>query len=196
MGCLEFQTSASRIKIAGNPDYIVIIIDSPESDLAKAIDVALTAKVIIDGLELPSFVKTDGRSGLHVYIPLDAKSDADTGRGVAEFICKLIALKIPDRVSLAGPDAYAYGKVSLDFTSNETGTIVAPYSLVAGASPLVATPLLWDEINEGFRSEDFNHETIFKRLKHNGDPFDTLTKKKINAEALLERLQNNYGFLF
>jgi hypothetical protein len=35
-----------------------------------------------------------------------------------------------------------------------------------------------------------------KKLKDDGDPFDAFYKKKENADALLERMEANYGFLF
>ena len=44
--------------------------------------------------------------------------------------------------------------------------------------------------------EAFNHEAIFKRLKDEGDPFEALFQKKVDASALLERMEENYSFLF
>jgi DNA ligase D-like protein (predicted polymerase) len=196
MGCLEFDPCHSRTKYLDSPDYILIAIDSPESEIAKAIDVALVVNNILSGLKLPSFVKTDGLSGLHIYIPLDSKSKFEISRNAAEYICKLIRSKIPDLVSLKGSDDHAYGKVSLDYSLNEGGeSVVAPYSVVAGDMATVATPLLWKEVKTGLRLEDFNLETIFKRLKEVGDPFETLFKKKINADSLLAQLEENYSFL-
>lgn len=227
IGCLEFNTCASRvpggtiyrsfsagrtsaktglpagasakarIKSPDSPDYVVLAIESPEYELAKAIDVALFAKEIFTGLQLPSFVKTDGTSGLHIYIPLDSKSEFEVSKHCAEYLCKLVRLKIPDLVTLKGSTGAAYGKVSLDYLINEPGKgVLAPYSLVAGQSANVATPLLWEEVTEGLKAEAFNHETIFKRLAKEGDPFEMLFRKKINADALLERMEANYGFFF
>ena len=196
-GSVEFNPGHSGIKSLRSPDYIVIALDSPEYELAQATDAALNVKKILDGLQLYSLVKTDGRSGLHIYIPLDSKSKFETGSEVASLICKLIRLKIPDLISIKGSDENSYKKVSLDFSLNsEGGSLVAPYSLVSGEVPVVATPLLWDEITTLLRAEDFNHETIFKRLKKVGDPFDKLFKKKVNADTLLDRMEKNYGFLF
>jgi bifunctional non-homologous end joining protein LigD len=103
---------------------------------------------------------------------------------------------MPDLVALKGSEESGYGKVSVDYTINDQGkSAVAPYSLVAGESPTVATPLLWEELKEELRPEEFNHETIFKRLKRIGDPFESFSKKKVNADDLLDRLQENYDFL-
>jgi bifunctional non-homologous end joining protein LigD len=196
MGCLEFNPCHSQIDTLDMPDYVVIGIDPPEAAFSRAVDVALAAKEILDGLWLPSFVKTDGLFGLHLYIPLDSKCDFETGKNVAEYLCKLMRLKIPDLVTLADADAYGYGKVVLDYLTNEEGkTVIAPYSIRPGDAAIVATPLLWEEVNEDLRVTDFDTKSIFKRLKDVGDPFEVLFKKKVNADALLERLEENYAFL-
>ena len=197
IGCVEFKCCHSRTKSLDLPDYMVIKIESPDAELGKATDVVLAAKEILSGLHLPSVVKTYGQSGLHIYVPLDSKSKFETSKTVAEYICKLIRLKVPGLVSLEGSDDHTYGKVSLDYQVNEDGkSVVAPYSLVSGESPTVASPLLWEEVEEDLQLELFNHETIFKRLKQIGDPFETLFKKRVNADTLLERMEVNYSFLF
>jgi bifunctional non-homologous end joining protein LigD len=128
---------------------------------------------------------------------LDSKSKFETSKAVAEYICKLIRIKVPDLVALSGSDNPGYGKVSLDYLVNEEGrSVVAPYSLVYGESPAVAAPLLWEEVKDDLRSEDFNRETIFKRLKQIGDPFEALFKKRVNADTLLAGMETNYSFLF
>lgn len=199
IGCLEFNAGHSRIRSPDSPDYIILAMESPEYKLAKTIDVALAVKDILTGLKLPSFVKTDGTSGLHVYIPLDSKSDFEVTNHVAGYLCKLVRLKIPELVTLKRPEGAAYGKVSLDYLINERGKgVVAPYSLVAGQSANVATPLLWEELKEvvePVEAEAYNHKTIFERLKDKGDVFETLFRKKVNAKELLERLEENYSFL-
>jgi DNA ligase D-like protein (predicted polymerase) len=195
-GCLEFRPCHSRTKSLSSPDYIVIAIDSPDFEAKKAIEAAFGTKEILDGLQLPSFVKTDGKSGLHIYIPLDAKNTFQTSRESAAYICRLARLKMPKLVAVKGSEEREYGKVSLDYSLNEENqSLVSPYSLVAGESPVVATPLLWDELTEDLRPDQFNLETIFKRLKRDGDPFDSFYKKKANAEDLLDRLKANYDFL-
>lgn len=194
MGGVQFDCSHSKTKSPGTPDYIVIKFDC-DSEFKKTIDVTVAARAILSGLQLPSFVKSDGQSALHIYIPLDNKSKFEASKAAAEYICKLLRLKIPDLVSLHGSNDHSYGKVTLNYMLNKEGeSLIVPYSLVSGESPTVATPLLWDEVEDGLQLEDFNHETILKRLKQ--DPFENLFKKKVNAEALVERMEDNYGFLF
>ncbi|HEY5825722.1 MAG TPA: hypothetical protein VIT44_15215, partial [Cyclobacteriaceae bacterium] len=197
MGCIEFCPCHSRTKSIDSPDYIVLALDSPDAELSKATDVILAVGVVLTGVQLPSYLKADGASGLHVYIPLDSKSTFDTTRKVAEYIAKLITLKMPERISLSGSDDYVYGRVLLDASLNKKGaSVVAPYSIVASEVAAIATPLTWDGVADMFHQEAFNEEKIFKRLKNDGDAFQALFKKKVNADTLLDRLEKNYAFLF
>lgn len=196
-GLVQFEVGLSKIKSIESPDYIVVTIESPDSELGEAITVAKIAHQILTGLELPSFVKTDGQSGLHVYIPLDSKTNYELVKRAANYICKLIMLRLPGKVATKDAGDHAYGKVVLDFHVNdgESG-VIAPYSLLYHEEPIVATPIFWNELNDELRADLFNHETVVKRLKRVGDPFKDLFKKKIDAEVLLERLDKHYSFLF
>ena len=197
LGCLEFQAVHARIKNPGSPDYLVLALESPDYALAKVVDAAVAVREVLTGLQLPSFVKTDGISGLHLYLPLDSGSDVEVCTRAAGYLCKLVRLKVPDLVALKGSGDHGYGKVTLDYSVNHQGRgIVVPYSLVAGQAATVATPLLWEEVKEGLKVEAFNHETIFRRLKEQGDPFAALFRKKVNADGLAEQMEKNYAFLF
>ncbi|HMG92397.1 MAG TPA: hypothetical protein VK589_20205 [Chryseolinea sp.] len=194
--CIEFGSGLSRMKSIDTPDYMVIAIDSRDRELTKVKEVALATKEILTGLQLPSFVKTDGMTALHIYIPLDTKGKFETSKNAGEYICKLIRLKLPDITAMEGSDD-DYGKVYLNFSLNEKGkSVIAPYSLLPGQSAVVATPLRWDEIDDKLRPDDFNPEVILQRLKKEGDPFEDLFRKKVSADALLDRLEENYSFLF
>jgi bifunctional non-homologous end joining protein LigD len=196
MGCLEFGTVHARTKSIHSPDYLIVCIDAPDGDGSKRAEVLSGTRTILQGLQLPSFLKTDGTSGLHLYIPLDSKDTFDTSRRVAEYLCKLIALKKPDRTAF-GNDGYVYGKVSLDFSTNNEGhALIAPFSIVAGDVPTIAVPLDWKDAVEIPRQENFNEEKVLKNLKQKADHLEGLFKKKMNASSLLDRLEKNYGFLF
>jgi bifunctional non-homologous end joining protein LigD len=190
LGCVEFDPLHARRKSVDAPDYFVIGIDAV--DVAQIAEVAIATREVLNGLYLHSNVKTDGATGLHVYVPLDSKSDFDTAQETANFICRLVRLKKPDIVALKGIDDHDYGKVTLDA---KTTNIVAPYSFIAGGSPTIATPLLWEEVTEDLKIDFFNHESIFDRLKKLGDPFEDLMKKKANSEELLKMLKQYYSFL-
>jgi len=196
-GLVQFDISAASVKNDDKPDYIIISIDSPESNIGETVVVANIAREIFEGLALPSFVQSDGFSGLHLYVPLDSKSSFDHAGRVALYICKLISLRVPNTVALKDSDDKPYGKVTLDWTLNHREhAVVAPYSLLYHESPTIATPVLWDEVNEDLRPEAFAPQMMLKRLQRVGDPFEKMFRKKINAKELLNHLDKHYSFLF
>ncbi len=193
--CVQFDHSLSRKTSLEKPDFLVIGIEAA-SNFERLIETAHTAYEILQGLKLPSLLKTDGKSGLHVYIPLNGASTFETSEQMAMFLCKLIRLKVPSQVAIKGTADANYGKVILDPSLNSSSiAIVAPYSLLAGNSPTVATPLDWTELDRVFSPDDFHHQSIFDRLKSNGDLFEKLTKKKVDATEQLKLLHTHYSFL-
>ncbi len=64
--CVEM--SVVEFDIASGADHLLIGIDSG-SGFEKAITAANVMHDVLEGLRLPSFVKTDGVSGLHAYVP-------------------------------------------------------------------------------------------------------------------------------
>lgn len=194
-GAIDLYPAHAKAKSSESPDYAVIGLSAAEDMFDKVVEAALTAYVILTGLQLPSLVKTDGLSGLHLYIPLDAKSKFESAGTMAAYISKLIRLKIPNVVALASGDDPTYGKVVIDDQLNEEGkTVIAPYSLLPETAT-VAAPLLWEEVTQGLRPGQFTHENIFKRLKETGDLFEPLFKKKVNAKTVAGDLDKYYGFL-
>jgi bifunctional non-homologous end joining protein LigD len=194
LGSIELAPSLSRVKSFHSPDSMVIEITT-EAEFTKVIEVAIATKEILDGLKLPAMIKTNARSGLHIHIPLDTKDDFEACSRLAQYICKLIRLKIPSLVSLDESEENSYNKVRLNYSMNDEGMgAIAPYSFGGGGSS-IATPLQWEELTESLQPGDFNHQTIFSRLKRNGDLFEKLFAKRTNADAQLERMKELYSFL-
>ncbi len=195
-GCIDFYTEQATLKSHERADHCIIRIASPDDNLDKVVDVAQTANRILTALHIVSFVKTDGASGLHIYIPLDAKSAIAEGKALAEVVCKLIALKVPEQVALKNSENESYRKVSLDFSSNEEQEVtIAPYSLVPD-SETIAVPLFWEEVTKSLRVERFKPDAVLERLSEVGDPFASFFKRSVNAAKVAEQLDRNYSFLF
>src|SRR5690606_21854352 len=192
-GCLEFYASPARLKSAG-PDYIVIQIDSPDFELVKATNIAKEANVILSALGMHPVVKADGRSGIHTYVALDAKSDVKDAEAVGEYVCRLLQLKLHDHVFLAGGNGYAYGKVTLDYRLERETHFIAPYSLVMGDSIRFCAPLAPADLSSDLTQDDFTLDAINKQ-KSLTDPFDKLKGKKVNATAMLTTFKKYYSFI-
>jgi DNA ligase D-like protein (predicted polymerase) len=196
-GCTQFEIGPFRTKTVRSPDYLVIGIESPDADAAKAIEVADVATTILQALKLRGFAKTNGVSGLHMLVPLDGKDDIESAVQVAEYLCRLIRLKVRDKVALEGSGDHEYGKVKLEFSLNQAGNrIVAPYSLFEGESAQVAMPVSRDELTSDLQFENFNPERVRKRLKHSADAWAGFHRKKVGAAAVCKQLEAHYAFLF
>jgi bifunctional non-homologous end joining protein LigD len=68
------------------------------------------------------------------------------------------------------------GKVFFDWSQNSgSKTTVAPYSLRGRERPTVATPLTWDEVEEGasdeFALDQFRYDEVLARVAEKGDLF-------------------------
>ncbi|HEX7014812.1 MAG TPA: hypothetical protein VF191_04820 [Cyclobacteriaceae bacterium] len=192
VGAVGFAPRLARIDSPDRPDYLIITIGA-DTEWPMVVDAAHAAKVILDGLKLPSMVKTDGSSGLQVYVPLDGRRDFKTAHAVASFICRLLKLKVPDLIALPNSDN-GYRKVLVEHNLNDkTGTALAPYSLV-GTHPGVSVPLSWDEITTDLKPEQFTLEAIMKS-KRLSKPDYSSSGKKADARTLLDILEDRYGFL-
>lgn len=192
-GCLEFYASPARIK-SKRPDYLVIQIDSPDFDLSKAATIAKEAEVVLNALSLVPLLKVDGKSGIHIHVPLDAKSDFEVAQAVGEYVCKLLYLKLRDQVALAGGDGYAYGKVTMDYKLEYETHFIAPWSLVMGDSVRFSAPIAPADLSSDVSQDEFTPDDIIKK-KSLQDPFEKIKTKKVNAAAVLDMLEKYYAFL-
>jgi len=196
IGCIELSPWHSRVKSIDYPDYIVIDLDPYEVDFDAVIEVALTSKEILDALKIPSFIKTSGNKGMHIYIPLDTKTNYEDSRALCEFICKIIHLKLPHLTSLLRLPDQRRGRVYLDFLQNSKGkSIVSPYCIRPNEFASVATPIDWSEVKPGLKMNDYNYFTLPSRIKNVQNPFKDLFTQKINGQKLLTHLKETYGFL-
>src|SRR5690606_25194482 len=120
---------SSTIEKLDNPDYLIIDLDPHEISFNKVIECAKVTQELLEKLKIPSFPKTSGLYGMHIYIPLGAKYSYDTARQFCEILVNLIHKKLPKTTSVVRDPDKRKGKIYLDYLQNRRGqTIVAPYS--------------------------------------------------------------------
>ena len=111
------------------------------------------------------FIKTSGKKGVHIVVPLARGYPFSAVRDFAHGIGKDIARDTP-RVVSEFPRSRDKGTVFIDYLQNAHGkTMTAPYSLRATPNATVSTPVRWEELRHGIRSEDFNIKTVISRDK-------------------------------
>jgi bifunctional non-homologous end joining protein LigD len=175
---VELHPFLWRIAAPREPTQLVLDLDpGPPAGLLEAARVALAVRPILEGVGLPAYVKTSGSLGLHVHAPLEDSLDT---KSVAREIARIAAAQHPDLVVGRVDRAARAGKVYVDWLQNDpTRQTVAPYSLRATPTPLVAAPLHWEEVERALsRGRDdllrFGPEDVLARIEREGDLFDAL----------------------
>ncbi len=190
LGCIEINPWNSRIQKPESPDYLIIDLDPEAISFQKVIETAIEVRKVLESLDIESYCKTSGATGLHIYIPLEARYDYDASRSFAELLVNLIHRRIPGFTSVVRSPKLRQRKVYLDYLQNrQRQTVASAYSVRPRPGAPVSTPLLWSEVKKGLDPTDFNIKTIFKRLDSKGDLFAPVLKKGVKIEPILKRLQ-------
>jgi len=177
LGCIEINPWFSRAQTPDNPDYCVIDLDPDKHTYDQVVEAARITKEILDAIDVPSYPKTSGSTGMHIYIPLEAKYSYQQSQLFANIIVKLVHKQIPDYTSLERSIAARNGKMYLDFLQNRPGaTIAGPYSLRPKPGATVSMPLHWDEVKPGLTIGHFNIHNALNRLKDTGDVFGAIAR--------------------
>ncbi len=169
LAALELNIVLARTDDPERPDMLLFDLDpEPPAGFPEAMETARALRELLADLGLSSFVKTSGKKGLHVVIPLDRIYRFDETRTFVHAAGILLSRHLPGVVSeLSG--THEPGTVFVDYLQNASWkTMIAPYSLRATAEATVSLPLAWEELREGLVPEDFTIRTAISRT---GDPW-------------------------
>jgi len=190
LGCIEFHPWHSRIKKPDNPDWCVIDLDPDNNPFNKVIETALVIKDLLDSVDVESYVKTSGSTGMHILIPLGAKYSYDQSRMLAELLVGIVNKQLPKTTSIVRSPSKRKGLIYLDFLQNrQIQTIAAPYSLRPKPGATASAPLHWEEVKKGLKISDFTIFNMLDRIKETGDIFAEVMGKGINLNKVLDKLQ-------
>ena len=188
-GVLEIHPWGSTFKHLEKPDRLIFDLDPGEGvPWSAVIDGAVELRTRLDDLGLQSFVKTSGGKGLHVVLPLTPSASWDTAKTFTHEIAKAMAKARPDRYVATMAKTARRGKIFIDYLRNARGaTAVAPYSSRALPMASVSTPIAWDELSEGLRSDHFRIDNLRQRLSVlKDDPWAEIfaVRQKLPARAV------------
>ena len=189
LGCIEINPWNSRVGCLDKPDWAVIDLDPEAVGFDKVVEAALVVKAACDELQIPTYPKTSGKTGIHIYIPLSAKYNYNQTKGFAQALANLVHERVPDFTSVVRMPKKRKGKVYLDFLQNRQGqTLAAPYSIRPTEVASVSTPLHWDEVNKRLDPFKFTIKTIHKRLAKVGDLWKPVLGKGVNIKQILKQI--------
>jgi bifunctional non-homologous end joining protein LigD len=178
IGTLELHPFLSTVERPTEPTALVLDLDpGPPAGLLDCARVALILRDRLDALGLPSYAKTSGSVGLHVYVPLAAGHSFEQTKAFARTLARELATDRPDLVTDVITRSRRAGLVYLDWIQNDASrSTVAAYSLRATPWPLVSTPVTWAELEEAVdagRPEQlvFGPRDVLERVERLGDLF-------------------------
>ncbi len=152
----------------------------------KTREVAFDLKALLEQLRLSSFVKTTGKTGLHIYVPVVRQYNYDQIRAAADVVGRYLMQQRPDDITMEWAVVKRPGKIFFDHNQNTRGkTLAAEYSLRPSASAAVSAPVTWDELKHVYPT-DFDIDTEPERLARVGDLWANILDAKQDLRALIE----------
>ncbi len=191
LGCIEMHPFFSRARTLQKPDFLILDLDPKGASFLNVIKVAGAIHEVLTDIEVPSYCKTSGATGLHIAIPLGAKYTYIQAEQFAELIAQIVQQKLPKICTMERSLSKRQGKVYIDCHQNHFGqTLAAPYSVRAKPGATVSTPLQWKEVKPGLDPKKFTIKTIFARLTKFGDLYAPVLDKGIDLKVALRNLDN------
>jgi bifunctional non-homologous end joining protein LigD len=179
LGCIDVNPWTARTAHSQEPDFIVIDLDPSDNDFSKAVDAALAAKDLFDKLKIKSFVKTSGKTGMHLFLPCRGFTFPQA-RTIAEHLCNAIHELVPAITTTELTVSDRGNKLYLDPNQNDyADTVASAYSVRPFKHPNVSAPLDWREVKTLLTPEDFTITNMLKRLEKKNDLFMGVLDERI-----------------
>jgi len=188
LGAIEMNPWNSTIHKEDYPDWCLIDLDPSEKNtFDQVIETALVTKEVLDNMDVKSYVKTSGSTGIHIYIPLGAKYDYDQCQLLGKMIATQVHNILPEITSIERIIKNRKGKLYIDYLQNRPkATLAAPYSLRPKPGATVSMPIHWEEVKKGLKMKNFTIANSMERIKSEGDIFKPVLGKGINLNKILK----------
>lgn len=194
LGCIEMNPWSSTVNNPDNPDWCIIDLDPDKNSFDQVVQAAMVTKEILDAIEVSSYCKTSGSSGLHIYIPLGAKYSYEDSKEFGRKIAKIVHAQLPHFTSIERKTVDRGGNMYIDFLQNRPqATVATAYSLRPKPGAPVSAPLHWQEVKKGLKIADFNLRTMPQRLKSEGDLFKGVIGKGIDLQKAIKKIESLFG---
>lgn len=166
LAAIELNITLSPAGDPEKPDFALFDIDpEPPAAMKETVEVTRALFEVLEGLGIRGYVKTSGKKGLHVVVPL---KPGYTFRQVRNFVHATGILLAREREMVVSefPRSRDPGTVFVDYLQNSSWkTMACPYSLRPVPAAAVSCPLSREEVTPSLKPEDFNIVTVISRTK-------------------------------
>ncbi|HXF81439.1 MAG TPA: DNA primase small subunit domain-containing protein, partial [bacterium] len=203
----DFASSpeALRASVLNRPDYIAFDIDpylfpdhtlparrgEKDPDYSRrgfeaAREAAFLVRDLLTSLKLESFVKTSGKTGLHLFVPVARNYTFEQTHEFAKTVTQYLEGRYPRKLTTAWSAEHRVGKVFLDYNQNRLGaTLAAPYSVRPTPQATVAMPVTWRELEAGLDPLQFTLRSVPELMRRRPDPWRHLLARPQRLERHL-----------
>jgi bifunctional non-homologous end joining protein LigD len=172
LGCIDLNPWYARCNDVDRPDYLHFDLDPvPPATFEQVRATALVLREALTSLDMPSYAKTTGSKGVHVYVPIVRGPTQKQVWSLAKQLAFALAKRHPELITseyrIAKRPA---GRVLVDYNQNAWGrTLASVYSPRPKPRATVSTPLTWQELADGATIDDFRIDNVPARLAALGD---------------------------
>ncbi|MBV8804660.1 MAG: hypothetical protein JO042_06425, partial [Sinobacteraceae bacterium] len=201
----DYASSLESLKdsVLNYPDYLVFDIDpyiysgkeakgaEPELNargFAVGRRVAFWLRALLRQMSLDAIVKTSGKTGLHVFVPIERTVTFEAARHLCETVGRHLLKAHPREITLEWSTEKRTDRIFIDYNMNVRGkTLNVAYSPRGLPGAPVSMPLTWEEL-EAAEVMDFTLGSVPARLEKTGDRWqDALSSKYSLSKALGRR---------
>jgi bifunctional non-homologous end joining protein LigD len=200
----DYGSSLEALKdsVLNYPDYLVFDIDpyiysgleakgaEPELNargFTVGRRVAFWLRALLREMSLDALVKTSGKTGLHVFVPIERTVTFDAARHICETVGRHLMKMHPKEITMDWAVEKRTGRIFIDYNMNVRGkTLNVAYSPRGVPGAPISMPLTWEEL-EAAEVMDFTINSAPARLEKTGDRWQDALSKKFSLSRALKR---------
>jgi bifunctional non-homologous end joining protein LigD len=190
LGCIDLNPWYARCDDVDRPDYLHFDLDPVEgAGFDRVLQTALVMRDVLRTLGMNPMAKTSGSKGVHVYVPIVRGPVQKEVWRFAKALAKALEKQHPALITAEYRVAKRpRGRVLVDYNQNAWGrTLASVYSVRPTLQATVSTPVTWEEVEAGFKMEDFTIDNVPERVRKQGDLWKPLlaSRGRFRLEDLL-----------
>jgi bifunctional non-homologous end joining protein LigD len=192
LGCIDLNPWYARSDDVDRPDFLHFDLDPVEgATFDRVRETALAVRAALDELDMPSYAKTTGSKGIHVYVPIVRGPTQKEVWTLAKALAFALAQRHPRLITAEYQIAKRpKGHVLVDYNQNAWGrTLASIYSLRPRPRASASAPVTWKEVERGVQIDDFRIDNLPARVREVGDLWSPVLAPQGRVE--LERLLGN-----